>query len=128
MTVLGDRAASAEIPFRTSHTWAIPGEIKVASGDTDYIPLFWVDVATGQSVKLVKMLHRINSGTSATVKLQKSGVDITGFTGVSVTTTGTVLDPADVALVANDQLALIVTAVAGTPKNMSVTVVLEHLF
>jgi len=122
---LDDHTHSVVIP----HTYAIPGEIKVPSGDTDYILPFFVSVPTGQTVKIIKAMHRINSGTSATVKLQKNGTtDITGFTSISVTTTTGTTDPADQTLANNDMVQLIVTAVDGTPKNMTFTIFVEYTF
>jgi hypothetical protein len=97
----------------------------VASGDTDFIPPIFVSLATGQSLKLVKARYVINSGTSVTCKLQANGSDITGFTGISVTTTAAETDPTDVDLADNDRLALVVTAVSGTPKNLSFSLVFE---
>lgn len=117
---------AAEKVHRLGHTWAVPGEIAVPSGDTDYIVPFFVSLATGQTAALVKARYRINSGTSVTCKLQKNGVDVTGYTGISVTGTTAETDAADVSLADNDLLALVVTAVAGTPKNMTVTVFIEH--
>ena len=120
-------AASANVTFNVPHTWAVAGEVKVPVGDSDVIPGFFVpSLATGQTVKLVEARHKIGSGTSATVKLQKNGVDITGFTGISVTTTASLTNPADVTLAAGDYIEPIVTAVSGTPKNMSFTVALEY--
>jgi hypothetical protein len=118
-------AAAPAKAFRWSHTFAVAGEIKVASGDTDFIPPIFVSLATGQGLKLVKARYVINSGTSATCKLQANGSDITGFTGISVTTTVAETDPTDVELADNDRLALIVTAVSGTPKNLSFSLVFE---
>lgn len=109
-----------------THTWAVPGEIKVASGDTDFIVPFFVRVPTGQEAKLTWARHRINAGTSVTAKLTKNGVDVTGFTGISVTTTSANTDPADVALADGDLLALVVTAVSATPKNMTFSVGIEY--
>lgn len=112
--------------YRLPHTYAIPGEIKVPVGDTDYIIPFFVSLAAGQTVKIAKVRHRINSGTSATVNLQKNGVDVTGLTAISVTTTATDTDPADITLADNDMLQLVVTAVNGTPKNMTFTIFIEY--
>lgn len=114
--------------IRIPHTWAVPGEIKVPSGDTDYIVPFFVPVVGSKAVKLVACRYRINSGTSVTAKLQVNGSDATGFTGISVTTTAASTDPTDVALANNDLLALVVTAVSGTPKNMTFTALLEYQF
>ena len=117
--------AEADKVYRIGHTYAISGEIKVPSGQTDFIIPFFVSFATGQTAKLVKARHIINDGTSVTCKLQKNGSDVTGFTSISVTTTVGSTDPTDVTLADDDKLALVVTAVSGTPKNMSFTLFLE---
>jgi hypothetical protein len=111
---------------RIGHTYTIPGEVSVPSGDTNYIPPFFVSLATGQTAVLSKIRYRINSGTSVTFKLQKNGGDITGYTALSATTTSTTTDAADVSLADNDMIALVVTAISGTPKNMSVTIFIDH--
>lgn len=111
---------------RVAHTWAISGEIKVPVGDTDFILPMFISLASGQTASLVKCRYSINSGTSVTAKLQKGGVDITGFTSLSVTTTPTTTDPADVALAEDDEMALVITAVSGTPTNMNFTIFVEY--
>jgi hypothetical protein len=58
--------------------------------------------------------------------LQNNGVDIAGFTGMSVITTAADTDPADVTLFNNDLISLVVTATTGSPQNMSMTVFLEY--
>lgn len=112
--------------FQIGHTWLVTGPIAVPSGDLAFIPPFYVPVKSSQSTKLVRARYKINSGTSVTAKLQKNGVDISGYTGISVTTTTAETDAADVALADNDVIALVVTAVSGSPYNLSFTVVLEH--
>jgi hypothetical protein len=109
------------------HTFAVGGDIVVPSGDTDYIPPFFVNVPSGKLVNLVSCRHRINSGTSATVKVQRNGVDVTGFTGISVTTTATTTNPADIAIANNDMIAIVVTAISGTPRSLSFTLFLEYI-
>jgi hypothetical protein len=112
--------------IRVGKTYAIAGEIKVPVGQTDFLVPFFVSLAGGQTADLVKVRHQIQAGTSVTCKLQKNGVDITGFTAISVTTTAASVDPTDVALAEDDEIALIVTAVAGTPQNMTFTIFIEH--
>jgi hypothetical protein len=114
------------ITYRIPHTWAISGEIAVPSGDDDFIIPFFVSFASGQTASLVKARYRINSGTSVTCKLQRNDVDITGFTGISVTTTESNTDPTDVVLADDDKLSLVVTGVSGTPNNLSFTIFLEY--
>ncbi len=112
--------------IRIGHTFTVYGEIKVPSGDTDYICPFFIDLPTGQTAKLVACRYIINSGTSVTFKLQKNGSDITGFTSLSAGTTVAETDPADVTLADADKIALVVTAVSSTPKNLSVTVFIDY--
>ena len=111
--------------FRHSQTWTVGGYVNVPIGDVDYINPIFVSVISGQTLKLVAARHRINSGTNATIKLQKNGSDVTGFTGLSVTTTSTTTDPADVTLADGDMLQLVVTAISGAPQNMSFTLYFE---
>ena len=110
------------------HTWAIAGEIKVASGDTDFLVPFSVPVPSGQTVKVTEARYFINSGTNCNVKIQKNGGDLTGFTNITVTTTPASTDPSDQTLADNDRLALVVNTVSGTPKNLSFTLYMEYTF
>lgn len=122
-TTLSADAAPTKV-YRIGHTYAISGEIKVPSGDTDFIIPFFYSAVVGQTANIVKARHSINSGTSATVKLQRNGGDITGYTGITVNTT-----PSDTtqtqALSDNDEIALVVTAVSATPTNMNFTIFIE---
>ncbi len=117
--------AGADKTYRISKTYAIGGEIKVPVGQTDFLAPFFVSVAAGQTIKLVKVRAQIQSGTSATVDVEINGTGATGFTGISVTTTPTNTDPADVALSDDDEVAIVVTGVSGTPQTMTVTLFLE---
>lgn len=112
--------------FYTTHTWAISGTIAVPSGDTDFLVPMFVGEGANEVVVLDKVRYKINSGTSATFKMQVNGGDATGFTGLSATTTAATTDPADVALTDLDVLVPVVTAVSGTPKNLTITAFLKH--
>jgi len=108
------------------HTFTVGGSVIVPVGQVDYLNPFFVKVPSTQTVKLISARHRINSGGSVTAKVQINGVDATGFTGISVTTTAADTDPADITLNNNDVVSLVVTAVGGSPLNMSFTVFLEY--
>ena len=105
-------------------TFIVGGAIAVPSGDTNYIPPAFVYVPSGVAQSLKSVRYVIHSGTSVTFKLQKNGVDITGFTGLSATTSAGVTTPTAVALADGDQLAVVVTAVSGSPQNMSIGLVI----
>lgn len=113
--------------FYSFATWAIAGEVKVPSGDTDFLIPSPVSEGANEVVTLDKVRHKINSGTSVTFKMQLNGADATGFTGISSTTTAATTDPADVAVADLDLLAPVVTAVSGTPKNLFVAALLKHV-
>lgn len=112
--------------IRLGHTWAISGEIKVPSGDDDFIIPFFVSLPSGQTAKIAKCRYKINSGTSVTCKLQKNDVDVTGFTGMSITTTAATTDASDVTLADDDKVALVVTGVSGSPTNMTFTLFIDY--
>src|SRR5690606_24284698 len=120
-----DLATKAELPetitWRETYTFTIPDEVLVPTGDENFIPPFFVMLDTGQTAEVISCRHRINSGTSATVKLQKNGVDLTGFTNISVTTNAATTDPANQSLESGDRIGLVVTAVNGTQKNLSLS-------
>lgn len=109
---------------RRGHTFALSGEIKVASGATDYIPPFFVVLPSGSTGTVTRAKHVVQSGGPATVKLTKNGTDLTGFTGISVTTTASTTT-GSAAVIDGDLLALVVTSVTGTPKNLTFTITLE---
>lgn len=123
----GKAVAPHTVTLNVPHTWAVAGEVKVPSGNNDVIPGFFVPtLATGQAVRLMQARYKIGAGTSVTAKLQKNGTDITGFTGISVTTTAAATTPTAVSLAAGDYIQLIPTAVSGTPYNLSFSVSLEY--
>jgi hypothetical protein len=106
--------------------------VKVNNANDDfYIPPFFVDLPAGQTATLVQASHRLKTGTSATWTISHGAVDagtnITGLTGIASAAGGRV-DTAATAqnvLADGDAVQLIVTAVAGVPKNLSVTVFID---
>lgn len=111
------------IPFE--QTFTLQGDVSPASGDNFYIPPFFVRVPTEITRRIVGCEHRINSGTSATVTLQRRALDGTAtalVSGLVVTPATTLTDFADLTLANRDRVELIVTAVSGTPRNLSLTV------
>lgn len=111
--------------FHTSHTFAVGGAVAAAT-----LPGMFVAEAAGQTVKLAKVRHRIRAGTSASFRVQRNGADIAGF-GTSgapliATTAAADANPADVDLAADDELTVVISAVAGGPADLTVTLVFEH--
>lgn len=111
--------------FRTVHTWTIMGSIAVPSGETNFIPPFFVSLATGQGAILKKIRCRIDAGTSVTLNITQNGTAV--ITGASASTTASDTSPGGtVTLADNDLIACVVTAISGSPQNLTVTAVLEH--
>lgn len=108
------------------HTWVTPNAVTVPSGTTDLIPPMLVTIPAGKTAKLLSVRYAIAGGTSATIKLQRNGADITGYTGLSATTTPAQANAADVTLADGDRLQPIVTAVSGSPVGLSVSIVIEY--
>ncbi len=130
----GDRDFSKT--FQVGHTFSIPGDISTPVGEDSIVPPFAVPKAANQTVKLARARFRLNNGaTGVTVsfKIQRNGADAAGFgttaaplvTGAN--TSWAEANPADLTLADNDSLQLVVTAIAGVPKNLSVTLILEHV-
>lgn len=115
-------ASSTAVP----HTWVVPGDVAVPSGDANVVPPMIVTIPIGKTAKLLSVRYGITGGTSATFKLSKNGVDVTGYTGISATTTYAETDATDVTLANGDRLQPIVTAVSGSPKNLSVSIMIEY--
>jgi hypothetical protein len=112
--------------LKLGHTWTISDEIKFASGQTNFLLPHFVSFASGQTAKIVSARHIINSGTSVTVKIQKNGVDVVGFSSITIHTTASTTNPSDVILSENDKLALVVTGISGIPINMTFTLFIEY--
>lgn len=104
--------------FRLPHTFAV-------SGDLTSLPVivpFSVPVPLGQTVKLVRVRHSIDTGTSISVAVKKNGVNIAGLSAVSVTTTPTSTDPtAPESFADNDECSIVLSLPSGTPKDLSLT-------
>lgn len=116
--------AGSDLPL--GHTFSVPGELLAASGQDNVIPGFFVHVPEGRTATLVAVRHVLLGGTSLTATLHRNGNGITGLTGHTVNATATTSDPVDVELADNDYIQLGVSAVSGSPKNLSYTVFIEY--
>lgn len=112
-------APSTTKVFNTVHTWAIGSEVTT----TMTISPFFFSRAAGQTSKIVKVIYKIASGTSITAAISQNGTPV--VSAMNITTTK-VSSPQNIMLSDEDLLSLAVSAVSGTPKGMTVTVVIEH--
>lgn len=97
----------------------VQGEIKVPSAAVDYLGGFVVNVESGEVLTLTEVYDQIRAGTSVTYKITKNGSD--QVTGITATTTNNSTDIADFTVVKGDRLAVVVTAVSGTPDGLEVS-------
>jgi hypothetical protein len=116
-----DYVAPGGTTIRIPHSWTM---LDAVDGRT--FPGFTVSLPAGQTAKLVKCAYRLGSGTSVGAKLTKNGSDITGFTGISVTTTPASTEPVDVDLADGDYIALVTDIPTGTPIDLSFTLFVEY--
>ena len=113
---------------RDGHTFALMGDVAAfAAPDTNAVPPYFVALCPGDTARVLKMRHKVGSGAvpqaSAHIKLQKNGADMTGFSASATTTAANTFG--SVAVLDDDQIALLVTAIGGSPRNLSVTVTEE---
>jgi hypothetical protein len=122
-----------ETTMRFAWTYVMPGEIKVASGSTDYMPWAHLSIMAGQTVKLVGYKWLLGYGTSftfsmlhndgATTTTLSSGVVATsaGFRGSGTFGSPMTLSDAD----DGDIWKPNVTAVSGTPTGGAVALIAD---
>lgn len=105
--------------------WTVTGTLALPSGATNYINDVPVFVPPGWSACVLSAVHKIRNGTSATVKVKRrthggAFADLTGWTGISVTTTDTTTTPSGtpIAIADKDFIVPEITAVSGSPDNL----------
>ena len=116
------RPKGTKIKTRTAHAWVIPG---ATAAET--LPGPVMAPAAGEELLAVRIDYQIRAGTKVTFKLQKGGIDITGFTALEAKTEAKHASPAAVALAEGEEITLVITAVEGTPTGFSATLNIEHI-
>jgi hypothetical protein len=121
--------------MRTATTYPIQGAVNVPSGDNFVLPPFPMpERAPGQAVTFVKVKHiLLNASVSnrVTFKITKNNIDVPEYSGSNALTTGTSVawvtsDAADIPITDEDSLAIVVTGIVGSPKNLSVALLFDH--
>lgn len=125
ITAISQQGPPGASSFTTVHTYAVSGTITVPSGEANFIPPFFFQKKANQTSVLKKVRHQIHAGISVTAKIQKNGADLTGYTGLTITPTPT-NSGSDAPLADGDLLSVVVTAVSGSPQNLTLTLVIEH--
>jgi len=107
-------------------TWTVSGELKVPSVDTDFInyPLLWIP--SGDTLLIQNTAYRINSGTSASIRIGYSIDSLSTWTWIDTVSVTTSFGSASYTTKLSGgkyaSIRIEVTAVSGTPKNLSMTV------
>lgn len=105
-----------------SQTYSVSGSLAVPSGATNFLPPFFMPVPAGQTVNLVSVIGVVNGGTSVTLDVTQNGSGVTGLTGLTITTSPSSAGPTSATAVANnDQFAVVITAISGTPDGLSLS-------
>jgi hypothetical protein len=126
--LVGARTKVINIP----HTWAVAGDVRVPSGQSDVIPPIRMAAAAAETLRLVNVSYRLGNGaagTTVTFSMQREGADIAGITGITtLTNTGwaSAAPSAATPLLDGQVIVPVVTAISGSPANLSITAVIEH--
>jgi hypothetical protein len=105
------------------HTWTISGDAAVATGDIDYLNPFFISAPSGQTVSLIALSCKTNSG-NCNFKMIKiiegAQSDIAGFTNIEASTAINTINPDDYNL---DNFALIkpIINTSNSGKNLVIT-------
>ena len=104
------------------HVYMAEGEIKAGT-----MPAFWVPVAEGEEVRIVKARYMLAEGTSILCELKKNGTGITGFTALEAKSTeARQVTPTPVTFADNDEVTLVKSSATGEPRTLSFEIVLER--
>lgn len=109
------------------HTFTVQNEVKLVSSSLHYIMPFFMGKPAGQTIQIVACVYKIQSGTSAKIKITKNGSDIAALTDLTVTTTKTKTTPATaIELADEDEINMVVIEVTGAPMNLSCTLLIKY--
>lgn len=117
--------AVSNTPFQFGASYAAPGPILVQSGSNNYLPPFFVPVLAGQVIQLVSITTATRTG-SCVFKVTRNGATVSGLGGVGAGTTPATTNATTPPTVANnDEIALVITSVSGSPDGLSATITLQ---
>jgi hypothetical protein len=105
------------------HTFAISGDINVASGDTDFINSFFVNLITGQTARIIGYKCKVNSG-SCVIDVKQNGTVVINDVSVSTTPASNLLQ--DIDLATGDDITIEVVSTSSA-KNLSFTIFVEYI-
>jgi len=112
-------AAPPARTFRTGHTWMVAGAIAAAT-----LPPIFVPEASAQATTLIAVRAQILSGTNVTAQMQRNGTNLGSAITVTTTPASTAFAQAMTDL---DRLGIVLSAPTGSPADLSITAILEHV-
>lgn len=107
-------------PFQLGHTWGLVGDVSLLTT----LPSIFIPFNATQAAVLVSVRTKLASGTSVGVQIKRNGSNVGSV--ITVTPTAATTSLGNVALAANDELTLVLSAPVGTPTHLTVTVIVEH--
>jgi hypothetical protein len=105
--------------FRTGHTWLVAGAIVAGT-----LPPIFVPEAGAQATTLIAVRAQILSGTNITAQMQRNGSNLGSAITVTTTSASTAFTQAITDL---DRLGIVLSAPTGSPFDLSITAILEHV-
>lgn len=120
--ITDDRSYCWPYRDRRVFTFTVPGLIAAA----DEVVPFFVPVLSGMSASIVAARHMVRTATTATWTLKVNAGAVTGLTSIASSTTATTTGIAALALADGDKITLDVTAVDGTPADLTVSVYVDY--
>ena len=123
-----DHGLIAAPAFYTGHTYVVSGNIGVPSGATNYVGPFYEPVFPGNTKTLVGVKYSIRFGTSVSFAVKQNGSSVSGLGSLSATTTPTTTSATIPPAVAHgDAFDVVVSAVSGSPDNLTVSFFFEEV-
>lgn len=105
--------------FRTGHTWMVAGAINAGT-----LPPIFVPKASAHTTTLVAVRAQILSGSNVTMQIQRNGANLGSPIAVTTAPATTAFSQVMADL---DRLGLVLSAPTGSPADLSVTAILEHV-
>jgi len=125
-TIAGSKLVAKE-PIKKlviPHTFTVVGVVAAVT-----LPPFPVPVPAAQAVKFKEIRHKIEAGTNCTWKILLGASEVEGLKAIKYTTTATTTSATvGKSLSAAELISLVITAIEGEPKNLTVAVWLEYEF
>lgn len=114
--------ATAQKTLRTGYTWAVAGALAAAQ----IIPPFYIPMASGQATTIVGFRAKVSAATSIVAQVTRNGSSI--GSSATITTTKTTTSFSAVSIADGDEIGLTLSSPSGSPANLSMTVIAEHIF